>query len=84
VENPLSQEEVRGLRERGVSCLGLFPIVVDDVLVGCLYAERTGAGRDPEARTFECFNRLRHLAARAIALSRQGRRSKEPAPGDGI
>ena len=84
VENPLSQEEVRGLRERGVSCLGLFPIVVDDVLVGCLYAERTGQGRDPEARTFECFNRLRHLAARAIALSRQGRRSKEPAPGDGI
>jgi len=83
-ENPLSEEEARGLRERGVSCLGLFPVVVDDVLVGCLYGERTGAGRDPEARIFDSLNRLRHLAARAIALSRQGCRSgngSEPAPG---
>jgi len=86
-ENPLSEEEARGLRERGVSCLGLLPIVVDDVVVGCLYAERTGSGRDPEARTFDSLNRLRHLAARAIALSRQGRRStngSEPAPDERI
>lgn len=70
-ENALTTEEAELLRRLGVSCLGLFPIVVDDALVGCLYGERTGPGRDPDARTFELLARLRHLAARAIALSRQ-------------
>ncbi|MGC8792908.1 MAG: HDOD domain-containing protein [Bryobacteraceae bacterium] len=73
--SPLSEEEAGALRERGISCLGLFPIVVDGVLVGCLYGERAAPGNDPDARTFELLNRLRLLASRAIALSRQAHRT---------
>lgn len=71
IETALTDEEAQVLRRQGVACLGLFPIAVDDVLVGCLYGERAGPGRGPDARTFELLNRLRHLAGRAIALSRQ-------------
>ncbi len=72
----LTQEEAQTLRRQDVSCLGLFPIVVDDVLVGCLYGERVGPGRNPDTRTFELLNRLRYLAGRAIALSRRPLRDR--------
>lgn len=75
-ETALTAEDANVLRKQGVACLGLFPVVVDDVLVGCLYGERVGPGRDPDARTFELLNRLRHLAGRAIALSRQETKSR--------
>ncbi|MCS7314403.1 MAG: HDOD domain-containing protein [Bryobacteraceae bacterium] len=71
-----SAEEAQILRRHGVACLALFPIVVDEVLVGCLYGERSGPGRDPDTKTFELLSRLRHLAGRAIALSRQESRDR--------
>jgi len=74
-ETALSAAEAQLLKQVGATCLGLFPSVVDGILVGCLYADRVGAGADPSARILELVSRLRHLAARAIAAKSPSRRA---------
>lgn len=79
-ESGLTYEQLAMLRRLGAACVGLFPIVVDGILVGCLYADRLGAGPDPDARTLELVGKLRYLAARAIALKRPARGAREIEP----
>jgi len=74
-ESGLSYYEAELLKQLGATCLAVFPIMVDGILVGCLYADRVGAGPDPSARVLELVSRLRYLAARAIGLKSPRRRT---------
>ncbi len=75
-ESGLTYDQLAVLRHLGASCAGLFPIVVDGILVGCLYADRVGGGPDPDPATLELIGKLRYLAARAIAIKRPARAGK--------
>lgn len=62
--------ENEALKSVGAVSLGVYPILVDGVLGGCLYFDRLSVRPAPPARTLEMLARLRDLAARAIAIRR--------------
>ncbi len=55
----------------GAACLGVLPILVDRVLVGCLYFDRVTDSSLPGPQVLAGLARLRDLAAIAIERSRQ-------------
>jgi YD repeat-containing protein len=54
-------------------CFGLCPVVVDGVLVGCLYFERRIPILEPAGRLTEALRKLRDYGVIAIRKSRQAR-----------
>lgn len=79
-ETGLTYEQAQLLKRLGAAWAGVFPINVEGVLVGCLYADRLAAGPDPDARVVELASKLRHLAARAIAVRRAAQRQEPVTP----
>lgn len=69
-ERGLCYPEVELLEKLGAPSIGVLPIVVDGVLVGCLYCDRLAPGPDPDPRILELVSRLRCLAARAISIKK--------------
>lgn len=63
--------ELELLKLLGASSFGLHPILVDGVLVGCLYFDRLAPSAPLDARTLGFLVRLRDLAATAIQKKRQ-------------
>jgi len=73
--------ESEALKSVGAVSLGVYPILVDGVLGGCLYFDRLSVRPPPAARTLELLATLRDLAARP---SRYGDRGLNRAgPGSG-
>jgi len=64
--------ESETLKMLGAASFGLLPIVVDRVLVGCLYFDRMSYLWRPDPRTAALLEKLRDLAAVAIEKSRAG------------
>jgi len=63
--------EVKTLKTLGVVSLGVLPILVEGVLVGCLYFDRVRDRTMPDAQMIERLEKLRDLAAAAIERSRR-------------
>lgn len=65
-----SLAEANMLKLLGASSLGLLPVLVDGVLVGCLYFNRLRSASVPDPHTVELLGRLRDLTGAAIKRSR--------------
>lgn len=65
-----SWAEAEALESFGAVTLGVYPILAEGVLGGCLYFDRLSAKPAPSPRTLELLERLRDLAARALLLRR--------------
>ncbi len=61
------------LKSVGAASFGLFPLVVDRVVVGCLYFDRTSAQAPPDDDTRRLLVKLRDLCAAAIRRKRAAR-----------
>ena len=81
--------EQRLATKLGIGQFGLFPIVVDDQIVGCIYGDRSVREPLPDAEAIAHVNGLITLVVRAIKLRRSSpspREADAPAsitPGDG-
>ena len=51
----------------GVPCFGILPLVVDDIVAGCLYFDRASDSFSFDARTRQMLLELRNFAVQAIA-----------------
>ncbi len=58
------------VRKLGASCFGLYPVVVDNLVVGCLYFDRLTTSAPPVQRILDMVGRLRSLLAELIARTR--------------
>jgi HD-like signal output (HDOD) protein len=65
-----SYAEAEALESVGAVSLGVYPILAEGVLGGCLYFDRLSAKPAPSPRTLELLARLRDLAAKALLLRR--------------
>jgi hypothetical protein len=72
-DRPAVQTEVELLKRLGAASFGMHPILVDGILVGCLYFDRLSPAPAPDQRTLALLLRLRDLAATVI-------KKKRPAP----
>jgi len=72
--NPYQQS--KPLQTMGVKCFALYPIVVDQMVVGCLYLDRLRPGRPPGYRVMETIGRLRDTLAETIARVRAAARTR--------
>ena len=62
--------EPQVLKQLEAASFGLLPVLVDRVLVGCLYFDRLGWKHPPDRRVMRLVEHLRDLAGRAIKKSR--------------
>jgi HD-like signal output (HDOD) protein len=62
--------EPQVLKQLEAASFGLLPVLVDRVLVGCLYFDRLGWKHPPDRRVMRLAEHLRDLAGRAIKKSR--------------
>lgn len=62
--------EAEALKSVGAVSLGVYPILREGILGGCLYFDRLSAKPAPSPRTLDLLAKLRDLAARAIVLRR--------------
>jgi YD repeat-containing protein len=62
--------EPQVLKQLEAASFGLLPVLVDGVLVGCLYFDRLGWKHPPDRRVMRLLEHLRDLAGRAIKRSR--------------
>lgn len=69
-ERSLRPEEQRAVRALGARGVGVFPLVVDATLLGCLYVDRLSESPRPDAGTFGFVREVRQRAAQAIDLRR--------------
>lgn len=84
-EGPYESSDL--VKRTGAICFGLYPVVVEEVTIGCLYFDRVAGGEASSARLLDMaslamLKNLRHLLAAAIrrrtgpdALSGLGPRS---------
>lgn len=72
--NPYQQS--KPLQTMGVKCFALYPIVVDQMVVGCLYLDRLRPGGLPGYRIMETIGRLRDTLAETIARVRSAARTR--------
>jgi HD-like signal output (HDOD) protein len=66
------QTEVDLLKRLGAASFAMHPILVDGILVGCLYFDRVSPAPALDPRTLELLVHLRDLAATAIKKKRSG------------
>lgn len=59
------------VRSLHATCFGLYPVVVDNVIVGCLYCDRLTPNSFPPQATFDAVGHLRDLLAELIRRTRQ-------------
>lgn len=69
-ERSLRPEEQRAVRALGARGVGVFPLVVDATLLGCLYVDRLSESPRPDAGTFGFIREVRQRAAQVIDLRR--------------
>jgi HD-like signal output (HDOD) protein len=55
----------------GAKCFGLYPVVVDNVVVGCLYVDMVTNAKIPAPKILETITHLRDLVADLIRRTRQ-------------
>jgi HD-like signal output (HDOD) protein len=65
------REEARWVRALGARQVTLLPLVVDDIVIGSLYADLSDEAAPPDAATRLFHGTVRSAAARAIALRRR-------------
>jgi HD-like signal output (HDOD) protein len=65
-----SYAQSEALRTMGAASLGVYPILADGVLGGCLYFDRLTAKPTPSPRVLEMISHLRDLLTQAIVQSR--------------
>lgn len=58
------------VRRLGACCFGLYPVVVDNLVVGCLYFDRLTSASPPLQRILDMVGRLRDLLAEMIGRTR--------------
>ncbi len=63
-------QDSRLVLKLGASCFGLYPVVVDNLVVGCLYFDRLTVSSTPSQRILDMVARLRNLLAELIARAR--------------
>ena len=95
VDRMLTAEEARWAQGFGAASFGVFPVIVDGALVGCLYCDRVDAALLPDGATVAFIEQLTALVVRAIRerrapatrrpaapmqLTMERRRSRSPAP----
>lgn len=68
-------EDSELVRLTGAACFGLYPVVVDRVVVGCLYFDRKSPVEPLKRSVGRLVSRLRSLMAEAIETSRGGANS---------
>lgn len=61
-----SYAQAEALKAMGAKSLGVYPILVDGVLGGCLYFDRLAEHAPPSPKILEMISRLRDLLAKAI------------------
>jgi hypothetical protein len=66
----LHPDEEAWLASTGALVAGALPVLVRDVLVGCLYFDRTGADAPPAERALAMARRMRDGIARAMETRR--------------
>jgi HD-like signal output (HDOD) protein len=69
-ERSLRPEEQRAVRALGARGVGVFPLVVDATLLGCLYVDRLSESPRPDTGTFGFIREVRQRAAQVIDLRR--------------
>jgi GAF domain-containing protein len=74
-----SADEMALLQHLGVNTVALLPVLIDDKLVGAIYADRLEADTEPDPQTVAFLRRARDLATRALARAR-GRGDASPRP----
>jgi hypothetical protein len=67
---PNAFQRSRPLQTLGLTCFALYPVVVGDLVVGCLYLDKLGTNEQPSHRTLETIGRLRDTLAETIARAR--------------
>jgi HD-like signal output (HDOD) protein len=73
---PNAFQRSRPLQTLGVTCFALYPVVVDHLVVGCLYLDKLRTDDQPGHRTLETIGRLRDTLAETIARARTSPPSK--------
>ncbi len=58
------------IRKLGACCFGLFPVIVENVVVGCLYFDRLTPNFLPTQMTLETLGHLRDVLAEMIRRTR--------------
>jgi len=69
VEGPYMRSDLA--KRMQAACFGLYPLVVDGIVAGCLYFDRVRSDETLNAQASRYVRRLRDLAAQAIALRRR-------------
>ena len=59
------------MRVVGAPCFAILPLIVDGVVVGCLYADSSIESFSFDARARQAFLELRQLAVEAISRKRR-------------
>jgi len=59
------------IRNLHATCFGLYPVIVDNVVVGCLYCDRLTPNSFPPQAIFDTIGQLRDLLAELIRRTRQ-------------
>jgi GAF domain-containing protein len=67
---PNAFQRSRPLQTLGVTCFALYPVVVDRLVVGCLYLDKLRSDDQPSHRTLETIGHLRDMLAETIARAR--------------
>lgn len=75
-ETGAGHPDVQLLKQFEATSFGLLPIMVDGVLVGCLYFDRLRWRDPPDQRVIRLLEHLRDLAGRAVTRSRATARNR--------
>jgi HD-like signal output (HDOD) protein len=59
------------VRSLHATCFGLYPVIVENVIVGCLYCDRLKPNSFPPQTIFDAVGHLRDLLAELIRRTRQ-------------
>ncbi len=70
VETGMNALEQRFAAKLGIGQFGIFPIIVDDQIVGCLYGDRAARDPAPDADALQHVEALTGLIVRAIEARR--------------
>jgi len=67
-KNPYQNSSL--VRKLGASCFGLYPVVVEGLVVGCLYFDRLNDDSLPTQKVLETLGHLRDILAEVIRRTR--------------
>ena len=69
-DRPNRYQQARPLQMLGVACFAVYPVVVEGLVLGCLYLDRLTPGGIPTDQVLQTMGQLREVIADTIARLR--------------